>query len=77
MAKKDRKKTCWPAGTPAPPSEVAFTIAAMMVKTVTLRHFSKMPRSGLSTGAFIFGLCMQMGAVSCRCYAPTRRGSSA
>ena len=46
----------------------------MMVKTVTLRHFSKMPRSGLSTGAFIFGLCMQMGGsvLSVLCPHPAR-----
>ena len=46
IAKKDRKKTCSPAGTPISGPDVALTSAAIAVNTATLPHFNKIPRSG-------------------------------
>jgi len=46
MAKNDRKKTCWPGGTPRLLSAVALTSAAITVKTATLAHFRTIPASG-------------------------------
>jgi len=52
-ANTDLKNTCCPGGTALSPRDVAFTNAAITVKTVTLRHFRSIPFKGADGVGFI------------------------